>query len=157
MNTNIKHAALRGAMILVIVLLTSALSAQTIGAAALLQPEALAKQLQAGGAKPTILFVGPKFLYSQAHVSGAEFIGPASDAQSMERLKARVAPMAKDSQIVLYCGCCPWDHCPNIRPAYAELQKLGYKNVKALYMETSLGRDWVEKGYPTEKGEAGAK
>lgn len=140
-----------------LLLLTSTLSAQTIDPAALLQPEVLANQLQAGGARPTILYVGPKFLYTQAHVAGAEFIGPASDAQSLGRLKARVAALPKKAQVVLYCGCCPWDHCPNIRPAYAELRKLGFRNVKAVYMATSLGRDWVEKGYPTEKGEAVAK
>jgi thiosulfate/3-mercaptopyruvate sulfurtransferase len=144
-------------LLAVLVLMASALTAQTIDPAALMQPETLAKQLKAGGAKPIILYVGPKFLYAQAHVAGAEFIGPASDAQSMERLKARVSKLPKTSQIALYCGCCPWDHCPNIRPAYAELQKLGYKNVKAVYMATSLGRDWVEKGYPTEKGEAASK
>jgi thiosulfate/3-mercaptopyruvate sulfurtransferase len=138
-------------------LLTSVASAQTIDAAALVQPEAFAKQLQATGAKPTILFVGPKFLYTQAHVAGAEFIGPASDAQSMERLKTRVSTMQKNAHIVLYCGCCPWEHCPNIRPAYGELHKLGFTNVKVLYMATSLGKDWVEKGYPVEKGEAAAQ
>lgn len=144
-------------MLAALVLMASAAMAQTIDSAALMQPEALVKQLKAGGAKPVILYVGPNFLYAQAHVAGAEFIGPASDPQSMDRLKTRANTLPKNSQIVLYCGCCPWDHCPNIRPAYAELQKLGYKNVKAVYMATSLGRDWVEKGYPTEKGEAVAK
>ena len=132
-------------------------SAQTIEAVALVQPEAFAKELQSGGPKPTILFVGPKFLYTQAHVAGAEFIGPASNPQSMEDLRKRVAAIPKNARIVLYCGCCPWDHCPNIRPAYSELRKLGFTSVKVLYMATSLGKDWVEKGYPVEKGEATAR
>jgi thiosulfate/3-mercaptopyruvate sulfurtransferase len=138
-------------------LLTSVASAQTIEAAALVQPEAFAKELQSAGPKPAILFVGPKFLYTQAHVAGAEFIGPASNPQSMEDLRKRVAATPKNARIVLYCGCCPWDHCPNIRPAYSELHKLGFTNVKVLYMPTSLGKDWVEKGYPVEKGEANAR
>src|SRR3954471_11494051 len=138
-------------------LLTSVASAQTIEAAALVQPETFAKELQSGGARPVILFVGPKFLYTQAHVAGAEFIGPASNPHSIDDLRKRVAAMSKSAHIVLYCGCCPWDHCPNIRPAYSELHKFGFTNVKVLYMATSLGKDWVEKGYPTEKGEAVAK
>jgi thiosulfate/3-mercaptopyruvate sulfurtransferase len=142
---------------LAVVLLAAGAPAQTIDASALVQPEVFAKQLQTASAKPTILYVGPKFLYTQAHISGAEFIGPASDPQSMDELRKRVATLPKNSQIVLYCGCCPWDHCPNIRPAYGELRKLGFTNVKALYMATSLGKDWVEKGYPTEKGGGGAK
>jgi thiosulfate/3-mercaptopyruvate sulfurtransferase len=140
-----------------VLLLASAATAQNIDPAALIQPETLARQLQSGGTKPIILYVGPKFLYTQAHLPGAEFIGPASNPQSMEELKKRVAALPKNSQIVLYCGCCPWDHCPNIRPAYGELHKLGFTNLKAVYMPTSLGKDWVEKGYPVEKGEAGSK
>jgi rhodanese-related sulfurtransferase len=65
-----------------------------------------------------------------------------------------VATVGKDAPIVLYCGCCPWDHCPNIRPAYKALQAAGYKNVKALYLPKSFGEDWAAKGYPVEKGGA---
>ncbi len=122
----------------------------------LVQPEALAKSLQSG-AKPAIFYVGPKFLYTQAHIPGAEFIGSASDSQSLERLKARAASLKKDVSIVIYCGCCPWDHCPNIRPAYSALHKLGYTNLTALYLATSFGTDWVDKGYPVEKGGPAAK
>jgi rhodanese-related sulfurtransferase len=123
------------------------------GSAALIQPEQLAKVLQARSAKPAVLYVGPRFLYGQAHIPGAEFIGPASDSQSLERLRKRAASLPKSAAVVLYCGCCPWDHCPNIRPAYKELQKMGFKNVKALYLANSFGTNWVEKNYPVEKGE----
>jgi rhodanese-related sulfurtransferase len=124
------------------------------GSAGLIQPEALVKTLQSRGAKPVVLYVGPRFLYAQAHVPGAEFIGPASDPQSLETLRKRAAALKKNSHIVLYCGCCPWEHCPNVRPAFNELQKLGFTNIKALYLATSFGANWVEKGYPVEKGEA---
>jgi thiosulfate/3-mercaptopyruvate sulfurtransferase len=122
------------------------------GSLGLLQPEQLVKAMQAT-AKPMVLYVGPKSLYAQAHVKGAEFVGPASSAESMENLRKRVAAVKKDAAIVLYCGCCPWEHCPNIRPAYGELKKLGYKNVKALYLPRSFGEDWAAKGYPVDKGE----
>ncbi len=123
------------------------------GSPALIQPEQLVAALK-GSAKPAVLYVGPKFLYAQAHISGAEFIGPAADAESLDRLRKRAAALRKTSAVVLYCGCCPWEHCPNIRPAYKELQKLGFRNVKALYLADSFGTDWAEKGYPVEKGEA---
>ncbi|MGI9101443.1 MAG: rhodanese-like domain-containing protein [Terriglobales bacterium] len=125
--------------------------------AALVQSDALSRSLQSPAGKPTILYVGPRFLYTQAHIPGAEFIGPASDSASLQRLKARAGSLKKDAPIVVYCGCCPWDHCPNIRPAYKQLQDLGFTKVKALYLATSFGADWVEKGYPVEKGEPAAK
>jgi thiosulfate/3-mercaptopyruvate sulfurtransferase len=122
------------------------------GSPGLLQPDQLVKALQ-GTAKPTVLYVGPKFLYAQTHITGAEFVGPAGSAESMENLRKRVAAVKKDAAIVLYCGCCPWDHCPNIRPAFGELKKLGYTNVKALYLPRSFGEDWAAKGYPVDKGQ----
>jgi thiosulfate/3-mercaptopyruvate sulfurtransferase len=54
---------------------------------------------------------------------------------------------------VLYCGCCPWSHCPNVHTAYQELQALGFTSVKVLYIADDFGTDWVDKGYPTAKGE----
>jgi hypothetical protein len=54
--------------------------------------------------------------------------------------------------IVIYCGCCPWGKCPNIRAAYRQLNSLGFTHVKALYIATNFGTDWASKGYPVEKG-----
>ena len=121
------------------------------GSPALMQPEELVKILHSGGAKPSILYVGPQFMYMQAHIPGAEFIGPANDPQFLDKLRKRAASLSKHSPILIYCGCCPWEHCPNIRPAYKELQQMGFKNLKVLYLANSLGANWVEKGYPTEK------
>jgi 3-mercaptopyruvate sulfurtransferase SseA len=122
------------------------------GSAELIQPEELSKTLLSGSSKPVVLYVGPHFLYAQAHIPGAEFIGPASDPHSLESLRTRVAALPKNSSIVLYCGCCPWEHCPNIRPAYKELQRIGFKGVRVLYLANNFGTNWVEKGYPIEKG-----
>jgi hypothetical protein len=123
------------------------------GSAALIQPQELLKALQSGAVKPTVLYVGPRFLYAQAHIRNAEFIGAASDPQSLNNLRKRVAALPRNSFIVLYCGCCPWDHCPNIRPAYKALQKTGFTSVKVLYLGNSFGADWADKGYPVEKGQ----
>ena len=43
-------------------------------------------------------------------------------------------------------------NCPNIGPAFAELEQMGFKNVKALYLEENFGADWVAKGYPAVQG-----
>ena len=122
------------------------------GSNQLIQAEELAQALK-GTRKPVVLYVGPKSIYAQAHIPGAENIGPVSRPEGMERLRAREATLAKDSPVVIYCGCCPWDHCPNIRPAYAELKKAGFTNVRALYLEISFGTDWKDKGLPVATGE----
>jgi thiosulfate/3-mercaptopyruvate sulfurtransferase len=124
------------------------------GSAQLISPEDFLMVLQAPKSeKPLILNVGPHLLYMQAHIPGAEYIGPGSDSQGMESLRRRVKTLQHKSFIVLYCGCCPWSHCPNVRPAYNELHKLGFTNVKVLYIADNFGTDWVDKGYPTIKGQ----
>lgn len=124
------------------------------GSAQLIKPEELLKVLQSSGAeKPLILNVGPHVLYMQAHIPGAEYIGAAFTAQGIQSLRNRVKPLPKNKSIVLYCGCCPWEHCPNVHPAYDELHKLGFTSVKVLYIANNIGTDWVEKGYPTIKGQ----
>jgi 3-mercaptopyruvate sulfurtransferase SseA len=142
-----KHA------LLIFTLIFSTLAfAQSATEPALIQPQELASILQAGKAKPLILNIGPRMLYNQAHIPGAEYIGAGSDAQGRVALRARVKSLPKKQAIVLYCGCCPWSHCPNVHPAYKELFELGYTNVKVLYIANNLGADWVDRGYPTERG-----
>jgi len=53
---------------------------------------------------------------------------------------------------VLYCGCCPWNRCPNVGPAFSKMREMGFSNVKVLYLADNFGTNWVEKGYPVEKG-----
>jgi thiosulfate/3-mercaptopyruvate sulfurtransferase len=122
------------------------------GSQQLIQPEELAHALKEAR-KPVVLYVGPKTIYAQAHIPGAENIGPVSRPEGMEKLRARAASLAKDSPVVIYCGCCPFDHCPNIRPAYAELKKDEFTNVRVLYLENSFGTDWKDKGLPVAAGE----
>ena len=106
-----------------------------------------------GAQKPVVLYVGPKMIYTQAHIPGAENVGPVSKPEGMEKLRARAATLPKDSPVVIYCGCCPWDHCPNIRPAYAELKKAGFTKVRVLYLENSLETNWKDKGFPVASGD----
>lgn len=139
-------------MVTTLLLLTfAAFAADPLDAAHKILPDELAKQVQAGKA-PLILNIGPRRLYEQAHIKGSEFVGPTSEAEGLAKLRERVKALPKNKAIVLYCGCCPWSHCPNATPGLAELVKLGFTNVKVLYIENNIGADWVDKGYPTDRG-----
>ena len=144
---------MKHALVLFFFIFSTFAFAQTATEPALIQPQELASILQAGNAKPLILNIGPRMLYNQAHIPGAEYIGAGSDPQGRETLRARVKSLPKKQAIVLYCGCCPWSHCPNVHPAYKELFELGYTNVKVLYIANNFGADWVSRGYPTERGQ----
>ena len=103
--------------------------------------------------KPLLLQVGSHTMYVQGHIPGSEYIGAASGPEGLQALRDRVKSVSKDKLIVLYCGCCPWTHCPNIHPAYKQLRDLGYTNLRVLYIANDFGKDWVAKGCPTAKGE----
>lgn len=119
----------------------------------LIVPEQLNQTLQTAKQKPVILNIGPRTLYLQAHIPGAEYMGAGSGDAAQQKLRDRVKSLPKNAAIVLYCGCCPWSHCPNIHPAYELLQSLGYTNVKVMYIANDFGADWVNKGYPVATGE----
>jgi len=52
---------------------------------------------------------------------------------------------------VIYCGCCPFEHCPNVRPAFQLLNEMKFTNQKLLNLSTNLKTDWIDKGYPVAK------
>jgi len=124
------------------------------GSAQLINPDELLSLLQSTtGEKPLVLSVGPSLLYMQAHIPGAEYIGAGSAKPGLDKLRARDKSLRHDQLIILYCGCCPWSHCPNVRPAYNQLAAMGFTHVKVLYIADNFGTDWVDKGYPTIKGQ----
>src|SRR5436305_322521 len=131
-----------------------AYQANLLPASSLIQPEELARLVQMPhGEKPLILQVGSHVLFEQAHITGSEYVGAASTDAGVHALKKRVEGLSKNKFIVLYCGCCPWSHCPNAEPADKALRGLGFSNVKTLYIANNFGTDWVQKGYPTAKGD----
>jgi thiosulfate/3-mercaptopyruvate sulfurtransferase len=142
------------AAILLMPLAASAYQASAIPASQLLNPNELVQVLQSStGEKPLIIQVGSHVLYTQAHIPGAEYIGPASSETGLQSLRKRVEPLPRNTFIVIYCGCCPWSHCPNIKPADDALRALGFTHVKVLYIADNFGANWVDKGYPTAKGD----
>lgn len=141
----------------------SALSNETDQAAAsssvpwqenqIIHPPALAKTLSATTArKPLVICVGFRVLYDGGHIVGARFAGPASRPAGIQTLKHTVKDLPRNKPIVLYCGCCPWNRCPNIRPAFRTMKKLGFTHVKVLSIPTNFRKDWIAKGYPIKKG-----
>ena len=121
----------------------------------LVGPEQLSRTLaDPKSSKPLILCVGPNILYRSGHILGAVRLGPASQPEGLESLQKQVQSLSRTQEIVLYCGCCPWQHCPNVRPAFNLLRKLGFTNAKVLHLPNSLKQDWTDKGYPIQRGES---
>jgi thiosulfate/3-mercaptopyruvate sulfurtransferase len=125
--------------------------AQDFPPASVLEPNQLAALLSRTGDMPTVICVGFKFLYDTAHVPGSLYLGPARDEGGLAALEKWAGSAPRNKAVVLYCGCCPWDKCPNIRPAYAALKNMGFSQLKVVRMNQDFARDWVEKGLPTEK------
>lgn len=121
---------------------------------ALIQPADLAARLAKPGPKPALIHVGFGFLYRGKHLPGTVYAGPGARPEGIQALKTAVAKLPRDGEIVIYCGCCPWSACPNIKPALEALRAMGFTKVKALYIPTNLAKDWTEKGYPVVNGPA---
>jgi thiosulfate/3-mercaptopyruvate sulfurtransferase len=117
---------------------------------ALIQPAELAPALNAKGAGPAILYTGPNVLFRSKHIPGSVYAGPGSSPAGLAILKQEAGKLPRDREIVIYCGCCPWDRCPNIQPAVDVLKEMGFTKVKALYLGTGFKVDWIDKGYPVE-------
>jgi len=128
--------------------------AGSIATADLIQPAELAKVIQGHASeKPLMIQVGSHVLYQEAHIPGSEYIGPASSPEGREKLRQRLQGVSRQRVVILYCGCCPWSHCPNVKPAWDVIQSLGFSRAKVLYIANNFGADWVDKGYPTAKGQ----
>src|SRR5579872_2495523 len=129
----------------------AASSAMSIPQDDLIQPEALNKLLT-GRERLIVLQVGSHVMFSQAHIRGAQYAGPGGQPAGLQLLERKTACLPKTALIVIYCGCCPWNRCPNIAPAFHRLHELGFSNVKVLYIANNFGADWAQKGYSIETG-----
>lgn len=136
-----------------IALAVHAQSATTIPQDHLVQPQALHQELAAHPHADLVLQVGSRLLFDEAHIPGAEYAGPASSPAGLEALRARVARLPRTRPIVLYCGCCPWEHCPNVAPAWDLLHQMGFTHVRVLYLADNFGTDWAAQGYAVDKSQ----
>ena len=104
-----------------------------------------------GADKPVVVCTAPPFLYRAGHVPGAVLHGPMTSPSVISELTAWAQPLPRSSNIVIYCGCCPMEQCPNIRPAYKLLRDLGFTRIRVLVLPDNFATDWVGRGYPVEK------
>lgn len=110
----------------------------------LLAPADLAKALNDPKApQPLVFSVG-----MQAIIKGSIDIGPTMRAENLNILKEKLNKLPKNTQVVVYCGCCPFSRCPNIRPAMKLLKEMQFTNYKLLNLPDNVKVDWIDKGYP---------
>jgi hypothetical protein len=112
----------------------------------LIEPSALADAITAKTDVPVIISVGPG-----AIIPNSIDVGMASTQEGLDSLKARLNTIAKDQKIIIYCGCCPFEHCPNVRPAIEALKQMNFTNYFLLNLPHNIKIDWIEQGYPVAK------
>ena len=140
-------------LVLLIVLLTSIkCAAQSTSqepwlAKQLMEPADLAKTMANPEAhQPYIFCIGPG-----AMIKNSIDIGPGKDKANLDKFKQELSKLPKDANIVIYCGCCPFDHCPNIRPAFTLLNDMKFTNHKLLDIPHNIKTDWKDHNYPVQK------
>jgi hypothetical protein len=111
----------------------------------LLEPSELAAVIKANKTVPLIFSVGPG-----TTIPGSKDIGMVKDAENLKKLKDSLANLPKESEIIIYCGCCPFERCPNVRPAIQVLKDMNFTNYKLLNLPHNIKIDWIDKGYPSK-------
>jgi hypothetical protein len=110
----------------------------------LLAPADLAKVLNDfKSTKPTVYSIG-----MDAIIKGSIDVGPAMMPENLNSLKQKVSKLPKNAPIVIYCGCCPFSVCPNVRPAMKLMKEMQFTNYKLLNLPQNVKVDWLDKGYP---------
>jgi hypothetical protein len=119
----------------------------------IVQPAEFARELNGkSGTQSTVVYVGFRTLFAGGHIPGATFHGSASTDQGLSELKKWADALPRATNLVIYCGCCPFEKCPNIRPAFSALYGMGFKKLRVLVLPTNFATDWADKGYPLQKG-----
>lgn len=109
----------------------------------LLEPRELVQLLQNSEDSPVIISLGAGGI-----IPGSKDTGPSGEKASLDKLRNELKTLPKDSDIVIYCGCCPFDICPNVRPAFALLNEMNFTNHQLLNLRDNIKVDWIDKGYP---------
>ncbi|HKG69102.1 MAG TPA: hypothetical protein VKA92_09555 [Segetibacter sp.] len=112
----------------------------------LIEPSELAQVLQSGKDLPVIISVGPG-----ATIPHSIDIRMVKEQENLKKFKKELSTVPKETKIVIYCGCCPFDHCPNVRPAIAVLNDMKFTTYQLLNLPNNIKADWIDKGYPVSK------
>ena len=110
----------------------------------LMDPAVLSQKLAENKDLPIIISIGPG-----AIIPHSIDIGATSDKGNLQKLKDELSKLPKDANVVVYCGCCPYAHCPNVRPAIALLEEMHFTKFHLLDLPQNIRADWISKGYPT--------
>ncbi|WP_211224626.1 rhodanese-like domain-containing protein [Salinimicrobium xinjiangense] len=110
----------------------------------LMEPRELAQVIKTSTDSPVIISLGAGGI-----IPGSKDTGASGEKKGLQNLKEELEAMSKDTEIVLYCGCCPFDICPNVRPAFSLLNDMGFKNHHLLNLRDNIKVDWIDRGYPT--------
>lgn len=116
------------------------------------QPADLSKELSNPKTAPVVLFVGYQRLFTAGHIKGAQYHGSGGSAEGLAQIKTWAASLPRSTNLVIYCGCCPMERCPNVRPAFTALRDLGFTKLRVLILPISFEEDWAEQGLPYDKG-----
>ncbi|MDQ6813004.1 MAG: rhodanese-like domain-containing protein [Bacteroidota bacterium] len=125
---------------------TSAQNPENWTSKQLIQPADLAEIIKAGKDVPVIFSVGPG-----ATIPHSIDIGMGKEKENIDKLKKELSGRPKDSKVVIYCGCCPFEHCPNVRPAIEAMKEMKFTNYQLLNLSHNIKADWIDKGYPVVK------
>ena len=109
----------------------------------LMQPSELAAIIKSKPKDVTIISVGPF-----KSIPGAINVGAVNEKESLDKLIAQLKGIKQDRKIVVYCGCCPYEHCPNVRPAITALKEMKFTNYYLLDLPNNLRINWIDKGFP---------
>jgi len=110
----------------------------------LTEPAALAATLKENKDVPVMFSVGPG-----AIIPHSVDIGMVKDEKNLAKFREQISKLPKSTNILIYCGCCPFEHCPDVRPAIALLQSMQFTNYHLLNLPHNIKTDWIAKGYPT--------
>jgi thiosulfate/3-mercaptopyruvate sulfurtransferase len=110
----------------------------------LTEPSVLVTALKENKNVPVIFSVGPG-----AIIPNSIDIGMVKDEQNLSKFREQISKLPKSTGILIYCGCCPFEHCPDVRPAIALLQSMKFTNYHLLDLPHNIKTDWIAKGYPT--------
>jgi thiosulfate/3-mercaptopyruvate sulfurtransferase len=117
------------------------------------RPADLLKELSDSKSAPIVVFVGFKRLYTSGHIKGAQYHGTAGNEAGLLELKTWASSLPRSTNLAIYCGCCPMERCPNLRPAFSALHELGFTKLRVLILPEDFAADWADKGYPFDRGQ----
>lgn len=112
----------------------------------LMAPADLATRInQKDASLPLLVCIGPSGI-----IKGSVETGPARDKENLDKLRKLLTKEDRNREVVIYCGCCPFEHCPNVRPAFALLMEMHFTHAKLLNLSHNIKIDWLDKGYPVK-------